>query len=170
MVKRNVSIIQWVIFCFSVVNVTYLEPRPWPEGSYELGSVLLPVLLSGSFLGIGSLVYSETLYGVRGPYGDVRDKARPFCKILPAKMTKNYQKWSKIEFLDFLGKSIHYFRQEMVENESTYDPLVFCENCICGKNLVFKLWPKILLANHIPISSIVNISLMDWHLTLIFCM
>ena len=50
--------------------------------SYELGSVLpfvhppfhLSVPLSGGFLGISPLVFSETLYGARGPYGDVRDR------------------------------------------------------------------------------------------------
>ena len=64
----------------------FLDPWPWPEGSYELGSVLpsihlsvrwsvLPsVLLYGSFLGIGSLVFSETVYVVRAPYGDVHDR------------------------------------------------------------------------------------------------
>ena len=56
MVKKNVSIIQWVIVCFSVVNITFLDPRSWPEGSYELGFVLPSVLLSGSFLGICWLV------------------------------------------------------------------------------------------------------------------
>ena len=43
-----------------------IGPLRWLEGSYELGSVLLSVLLSGSFLGIGSLVFSETHHGVRG--------------------------------------------------------------------------------------------------------
>ena len=48
-----------------------LDHRLWPEGSYELGSVLPPfcpsVLLSRSFLGIGSLFFSETQHDVRGP-------------------------------------------------------------------------------------------------------
>ena len=45
-----------------------LDPRPWPEGSYELGTDLSSIrLLSGSFLGIGSLVFSEFLYGVMDP-------------------------------------------------------------------------------------------------------
>ena len=37
----------------------------------------LSVLPSGSFLGIGSLVFSETEHGVRGPCV-VRDRARFF--------------------------------------------------------------------------------------------
>ena len=46
-----------------------LNPRSWPEKSYELGSVLpsflLSAFLSDSFPRIGSLVFSENLYGVR---------------------------------------------------------------------------------------------------------
>ena len=34
----------------------------------SIGSVLLSVHLSGSFLGIGSLVFCVTWHGVRGPY------------------------------------------------------------------------------------------------------
>ena len=80
----------------------FLDPRPWPEASYEFGSVLLFVLLLGSFLGIGSLVSSETLYGVRGPYGDVHDRSYFVWK--KPKVVKNAP---KIGFLDLLGKSIH---------------------------------------------------------------
>ena len=61
-----------------------LDPLLLPERSYELGSVRPSVLqsfspsilLSGSFLGIGSLVFSESLDGVRGPCGVVHDRAR----------------------------------------------------------------------------------------------
>ena len=57
-----------------------LDPRPWPEGSYELGclSFCPSALPSGTFLGIGSLVFSETRHGVRGPCGDALDRARFF--------------------------------------------------------------------------------------------
>ena len=37
-------------------------------------SVRLSILICGSFLGIGSLVFYETLYDVRSPYGDVHEK------------------------------------------------------------------------------------------------
>ena len=50
--------------------------------------------LSGSFLGIGSLVFSETLYGVRIPYGDVHDRARFFFERPSS--SKNNQKLSKM--------------------------------------------------------------------------
>ena len=54
----------------------------WPEGSYKLRSFLPSVRpsvpLLESFIGIGSLVFSETFCGVRYPYGDVRDRTRIF--------------------------------------------------------------------------------------------
>ena len=44
----------------------FLESRPWPEGSYKLGSVRpcvrASVLLSGQFLGIGSSDFLEIFY------------------------------------------------------------------------------------------------------------
>lgn len=57
----------------------------WPEGSSELGSVLLPFDTSFHpfcrFLWTGSLVFSETLYYVKGPYGDMHDKEGFFDQI-----------------------------------------------------------------------------------------
>ena len=50
-------------------------PLNWPEGSYELG---LLVLFFGSFLGIGSLVFFGTQLGVKGPCGVVHDRGRFF--------------------------------------------------------------------------------------------
>ena len=40
--------------------------------------------------------------------------------------------------LEFLGNYIHWFCLEMVYNENTYDPLTFCKDGVCGKNLVLK--------------------------------
>ena len=77
-----------------------LDPQPWLKGSYEIGSARLSfhpsVLPSVRFLRIGSLVFSETWHGVRGPYIVVCDRAR-FSWKSPrwAKMTKNSQKWPK---------------------------------------------------------------------------
>ena len=48
---------------------------PWPEGSNEWG---LCVLLFRRFLEIGSLLFSATLHGVRGPCNVVYDRARFF--------------------------------------------------------------------------------------------
>ena len=66
-------------------------------------SVLLSVL-SGCILGIGSLVFSETLYGVRDQYGGVRDSTM-FLERCPS--GKNGQKLPKNNFFDFLGKTFH---------------------------------------------------------------
>ena len=51
--------------------------------------ISLSVLLFRSFLGIGSLVFSGTPHGVRGPCGVVYDKAKFFEKnVLPPKWGK----------------------------------------------------------------------------------
>ena len=42
------------------ISFCLLDPQPRPEGSYKIGSVRPPFRLSVSFLGIGSLVFSET--------------------------------------------------------------------------------------------------------------
>ena len=74
-------------------HLPLLDPRPWPEGSYKIGSVRPSFHLSVSFLRIGSLVFSETQHGVRGPYIVMCDRAEFFRKNLHrAKMTKNGQK------------------------------------------------------------------------------
>ena len=55
-----------------------LNTQPRPEGSYELKSVCPSILPPGSFLRIGSLVFSESQHGVRGPCVVERDRARFF--------------------------------------------------------------------------------------------
>ena len=65
-------------------------------------SILLSGLLSSTFLGIGSsLVFSETLYGVRVPYGDVCDSLIFFEK---SPSVKNDQKWSQNGIFGLLRK------------------------------------------------------------------
>ena len=80
---------------------------PWSrrEGSYKIRFVCPFFHLPISFLEIGSLVFSETLHNVRGPYIAVCDRAGFFGKNLHrVKMVKNGPKtW----FLDFLAKSRH---------------------------------------------------------------
>ena len=78
-----------MFFCLLLL-LLLLDPQPWPEGSYELAVrpfVLLSLFPStGSFLGIGSLVFSETQHGVRGPCA-VHGRARFFeKKIFATKM------------------------------------------------------------------------------------
>ena len=75
----------------------FWDPWPWLEGSYELGSLCLSfcssVLPCRSFLGIGSLVFSETQHSVRRPCVVVRSKAIFLKKVfLPPKLGK----WAKI--------------------------------------------------------------------------
>ena len=70
--------------CFTseVKFMLLLDPQLWPEESYELRSVSPSfhpsVFLFGSFLGIGSLVFSETQHGFRGPCIVVRERAGLF--------------------------------------------------------------------------------------------
>ena len=72
-----------------------LDPRPWPEGSYDIGlSVRTSIRLPGSFLGIWSLVFSNVWHDDRRLCGVVRDKAGFLYKILIApKIGKMGQKW-----------------------------------------------------------------------------
>ena len=71
-----------------------MDLSPRLKGSYETGSVRLSFRLSLNFLGIGSLVFSETYHGVRGPYIFVCDRAGYSGKSSHrVKMTKNGQKW-----------------------------------------------------------------------------
>ena len=81
-----------------------MDTRAWPERFYERGSILAsahPLFsLSVSFLRIGSFVFSETWYGVRGPYSVTCD-SRIFLEKLVSKMVK------KQGFLDFLRKLTH---------------------------------------------------------------
>ena len=91
------------VFIVSFEYISYfLDPRLWPEGSYELGSALPSFRPSvGSFLGIGSLVFSETQHSVRWPCLVVRDRAGFFLKNLFAqKMGKMGQKQGFLNLLE----------------------------------------------------------------------
>ena len=64
------------------------------EGSNEYG---LSVLLFGSFLGIGYLVFSGLQHGVRGPCGVLHDRARFFeNNIFAPKMAKISQAYDSL--------------------------------------------------------------------------
>ena len=79
--------------------------------SYELASVCPSILLpSRSFLGIGSLVFSETQHGVRGLCGFVRDRARFFeeKKIVP-NMVKLGLNGPETGFFELSGNLVIYF-------------------------------------------------------------
>ena len=57
----------WWLHSTLNIHLSFWTPLPWPEGSYWIGDILLAILCC-SFLGIGSLAFSETLYGLKGPY------------------------------------------------------------------------------------------------------
>ena len=127
-----------------------LDPRLWPEGSYELGSVhrsfhpsvLRSFRLSGSFLGIGSLVFFETQHRVRGPCDVVHDRAGFFEE----KKICHGENGPKIGFFEFIGKIF----LNLVYKESLYYLLYSCTNPILrGKIWFFEIWAKMLSANHI---------------------
>ena len=69
-----------------------LEPWPWPEGCYKIGSVHPSFHVSVHFLGIRSLVSSESQHDVSGPYIVVCD-SWIFWKKSPS--GKNHLKWAK---------------------------------------------------------------------------
>ena len=77
------------------------------EGSCKIGSVRPSSRLSGRFLGIGSLVFSETQHGVRGPCLVVHDRARFFLK--KSFFPKNEENGPKTGFFEFIGKVRHWF-------------------------------------------------------------
>ena len=75
-------------------NPHLFGPLSWPERSYELGSHLLSFCNSGNIFEIYVLVFSETLYGVRGLYGDNHTTAGFFeKKYFAPKMGKMGQRW-----------------------------------------------------------------------------
>ena len=82
--------ISWIVLDF--ILVIYSNPSQLTPGCSRTGPIYeqsLSVLLSGGFLGIGSLVFSGTQYGVRSPCGVVHDKAWFYeNNILSPKMGK----------------------------------------------------------------------------------
>ena len=121
-----------------------MDRRLWPEGCVNPS-----VLLSGSFLGIGSLFFFfETLHGVRGLCAVVRD-SRIFFLIFFYFCTKSGKNWPKIGFIGFIGKFSHCIFLNLVYKEISYYLLYSCTNPMLGKNLVPEIWAKMLSANQI---------------------
>ena len=76
----------------NVLSGEFLDPRLWPEGSYELGSVrpsILPSFCLKVFLGL-----AHFHHGVRGPCAAVRDRAR-FFEEKKKKLPQKWGKWNK---------------------------------------------------------------------------
>ena len=73
----------------------------WAEEFFEIGSVRLSILPSIRFLGIGSLNFSETWGGIKGPYGDVHERVGIF--LVKSPLEENDQKWSKNDPITVFG-------------------------------------------------------------------
>ena len=87
----------YVLLTFLILKLhsTCWTPGLGWKGPVKYGlSFRLSFRLSISFLGIGSLVLSETQLDVRSPYIIVCDRARFFWKKTPS--GKNDQKWLKM--------------------------------------------------------------------------
>ena len=71
-----------IITIIVVIGLLALVRRVlWIRVNPSVHPSILSILLSGSFLGIDPLVFSETLYGVRNSYEVVRDSLIFFGKI-----------------------------------------------------------------------------------------
>ena len=82
-----------------------------PEGSNELGSILPSfcpsILLSGSFLAIDSLVFSETQHGVEAHVLLCMKVAFVEKNFMPQKQGKWAESGPKIGFFGFIEKVSH---------------------------------------------------------------
>ena len=127
----------------------------WPpsgscKGLIKYGLSIFPSFhlsfcLSGCFLGITSLVFSNfdmvleihmKLYVTAGFSGNF------FCP-------QNWEKWARNRVFEFIKKFGHYFLLNLFYNENLY---LLCSwtNPIFGKVFVPEIWAKIFSANLIP--------------------
>ena len=83
-----------------------MDPLPYPEGSYEIGSVCPSILPSvRCFLGVGPLGFSKFWNGTRNPCQVVHDTAGFFGKTFF--VPQNWGNGSKIGFFEFKIKFGH---------------------------------------------------------------
>ena len=142
---------KWEKKCFIMCLLFYWIPNSDRKGPMNYGPVFYPsVCPFDSFLGIGSLVFSETLHGIRGPCGDVNAGARYFWKIPIIKMTENRKKWQETGFWDFENQL------ELVLSGNSVKPKFLWSINILQKvhareKSGFKLWPKMLFSNQISV-------------------
>ena len=99
-----INLLRIIVWTLNYVDCIFDPGCDW-KGPMNQGLFVLPsfcpfVLLSRSFLGNGSLVFSETQHGVRGPCV-VCDRARFFEK---KSCPKNGENGQKKGFLKFIGK------------------------------------------------------------------
>ena len=97
------------------------------------------VLLFRRFLGIDSIVFSETQHGIRGPCGALYDRGRFFENhVLPPKWGKQdkprvLRMYRKVQFFF----SVLYFFINLVYNESLY----YCNSCMLEQiSYLGKFW------------------------------
>ena len=119
-----------------------------------VGSVLQSIHVTVIFLGIGSLVFSETQRGVRGPYLVICDTDE-FLRKKPhrVKITKNDQKWPKNRIFGLFKKIKSLLLSGIGVKQKVFMALNhFYENCMPKKNLVLRLYgQKWLSANEISV-------------------
>ena len=145
-----------------------MDPQLQLKGSYKTGSIHLSVLLSVSFLRIGSLVFSGTWHGVRGSYLVMCGRAGFFAKNPHrAKMVENGPKrwfslFKKIMSLVLSGICVKW---KFLWFINILQKLRACEKS--GSQVIVKKGSQPMRFQH---SLIVNISLIDYYLTLTFGM
>ena len=112
----------------SQLTFLLLDPQPWFQRSYELR------LLSGSFLGIGSLVFFLELITVLGAYVVLCLTEGYFLKIkfLLQKWGESAKNEPNISFFEFIGKISHYFFRSLVCNKILYYLMYSCTSPING--------------------------------------
>ena len=105
-------------------------------------------LLFGGFLGIGSFVFSENQYGVKGPCVAVWGRARFFEK--KNVLLQKWGKWAKNRgFFNLMGNLLNGFYLNLIYKKNLYYLLYSCAKPILGKNLVPEILAKMLLTNQI---------------------
>ena len=97
------------------------------------------LLLSGHFLGVGPLVFSEFKHGPRSPFKVVYEGAKLEKLFCP----KNWGNEPKIRFFESNEKFGHYFSLNFFYNENILFAM-FCTILMYGKNLFSEIWAKML--------------------------
>lgn len=90
---------------------------------------------SGSFLGIGPLVFFKTWHGVRGPYGVYAWQNPIFFRknSLWVKMAKDGWKWPKKGFFNYFEHFLSVFVENICDQNLYINPDTFCTNPYLGK-------------------------------------
>ena len=128
--------------------------------------------LSVWFLGIGSLIFSETYHGVRGPYISGWNWSRFFkANCRRAKMTKNGPKWPQNMVFGLFKKMVSW----VLSGIAVKREFLWFINIRWRLNAWQKSCLQVIVENvswpmRFQYSLINNISLIDHHLTLIFGM